>query len=204
MSNIEQFVNALNNDNMVDAKEAFETAIAAKISDKFEARKVELAANIAQNSGITEAKMDDSEVLKAATALAKNGKDEKAKDFGQGLVDYYKENDSFTPNQVSGLQNIMKNASFQMAKEEVELNENKATKDQASFLVSNSYLSKLGLTLTSQKNVKGSGTMNVVLKAPDKRTGKKAFAEIKKDLGRFSNVRVELKGLDDVIEVTLN
>jgi hypothetical protein len=148
--------------------------------------------------------MDDSEVLEAAKALAKNGKDEKTKSFGQGLVDYYKENDSFTPNQVSGLQNIMKNASFQMAKEEFELNENKATKDQASFLVSNSYLSKLGLTLTSQKNVKGSGTMNVVLKAPDKRTGKKAFAEIKKDLGRFSNVRVELKGLDDVIEVTLN
>jgi hypothetical protein len=174
MSNIEQFVAALSLDNMVDAKEAFESAIAAKINDKFEARKIELAAGItessvineadgwiaihpktskkleikagkdanslyaakqfaikhwnlskkdqnlmaiapAYNESVNEAKMDDSEVLKAAKALAKNGKDEKAKSFGQGLVDYYKENDSFTPNQVSGLQNIMKNASFQMA-----------------------------------------------------------------------------------------
>ena len=63
---------------------------------------------------ILEAKMENSEVLSAAKALAKNG-DEKAKEFGQGLVDFYAENKSFTPDQVSGLQNIMKNASFQMA-----------------------------------------------------------------------------------------
>ena len=72
-------------------------------------------------SALTESKMDDKEVLKAAKSLAKNGKDEKTKSFGQGLVDYYKENDSFTPNQVSGLQNIMKNASFQMAKEDTDV-----------------------------------------------------------------------------------
>ena len=64
-----------------------------------------------------EAKMDDSEVLSAAKKLAKEGKDEKTRNFGQGLVDYYKENKSFTPDQVSGLQNIMKNASFQFAKD---------------------------------------------------------------------------------------
>lgn len=67
---------------------------------------------------LDEAKMDDSEVLKAAKALASNGKDEKTKSFGKGLVDFYNKNKSFTPDQVSGLQNIMKNASFQMAKEE--------------------------------------------------------------------------------------
>lgn len=70
---------------------------------------------------LAESKMDDKEVLKAAKSLAKNGKDEKTKSFGQGLVDYYKENNSFTPNQVSGLQNIMKNASFQMAKEDTDV-----------------------------------------------------------------------------------
>jgi hypothetical protein len=67
---------------------------------------------------MNEAKMKDSEVLAAAKKLAKNGKDKKTKDFGKGLVDFHKKNNSFTPDQVSGLQNIMKNASFQMAKEE--------------------------------------------------------------------------------------
>lgn len=69
---------------------------------------------------LLEAKMKDEEVLKAAQALASNGKDDKTKSFGKGLVDFYKKNKSFTPDQVAGLQNIMKNASFQMAKEEVE------------------------------------------------------------------------------------
>ena len=64
---------------------------------------------------IKEAKMSDEDVLKAAELLAKNG-DEDAKKFANGLITYYKENDSFHPNQVSGLQNIMKNASFQLAK----------------------------------------------------------------------------------------
>jgi hypothetical protein len=63
---------------------------------------------------IFEAKMTDQEVLSAAKKLAKNG-DDKAKKFAQGLIDFYKENKSFTPDQVSGLQNIMKNASFQLA-----------------------------------------------------------------------------------------
>lgn len=62
-----------------------------------------------------EAKMKDSEVLSAAKKLAKNGKDDKAKKFGQGLVDFYEKEGSFTPDQVSGLQNIMKKASFQFA-----------------------------------------------------------------------------------------
>jgi len=66
---------------------------------------------------LDEAKMSNSEILAAAKRLAKNGKDTKTKNFGQGLVDFYKENESFTPDQVAGLQNIMKNAGFQMAKE---------------------------------------------------------------------------------------
>jgi len=66
-----------------------------------------------------EAKMDNSEVLSAAKSLAANGKNEKTKSFGKGLVDFYNKNNSFTPDQVAGLQNIMKNASFQMAKEGV-------------------------------------------------------------------------------------
>ena len=70
-----------------------------------------------EDDELEEAKMDDSEVLSAAKRLAKNGKDAKAKKFGQGLVDFYAKNKSFTPDQVAGLQNIMKNASFQLAKE---------------------------------------------------------------------------------------
>lgn len=68
-------------------------------------------------NSLKEAKMEDSEVLAAAKKLAANGKDEKAKAFGKGLVDFYAKNKSFTPDQVAGLQNIMKNASFQLAKE---------------------------------------------------------------------------------------
>ena len=64
-----------------------------------------------------EAKMSDSEIVSACKSLVSNG-DDKAKAFAQGLLDYYKENDSFHPNQVSGLQNIMKNSSFQMAKKD--------------------------------------------------------------------------------------
>ena len=67
---------------------------------------------------IKEAKMEDSEVLAAAKKLAKNGKNAKTKEFGQGLVDFYDKNGGFTPAQVSGLQNIMKNAGFQLSKSE--------------------------------------------------------------------------------------
>jgi len=63
---------------------------------------------------LSEAKMSDEEVLATAEQLAKNG-DDKAKEFANGLISYYKENNAFHPNQVSGLQNIMKNASFQLA-----------------------------------------------------------------------------------------
>jgi hypothetical protein len=72
---------------------------------------------------LEEAKMTDAEVLSAAKALAVNGKDAKTKAFGKGLVDFYKKEGSFTPAQVGGLQNIMKNASFQMAKESRDLSE---------------------------------------------------------------------------------
>ena len=64
---------------------------------------------------INEAKMEDSEVVSACKTLAKNG-DEKASKFANGLLAYYKEKGSFHPDQVAGLQNIMKNASFQLAK----------------------------------------------------------------------------------------
>ena len=63
---------------------------------------------------LNEAKMSNEEVKSACEKLAKNG-DEKAKAFAQGLLDYFDKNRSFHPNQVSGLQNIMKNASFQLA-----------------------------------------------------------------------------------------
>jgi len=83
---------------------------------------------LAESFDLTEAKMSDADVLSAAKRLAANGKDEKAKAFGKGLVDFYGKNDSFTPDQVSGLQNIMKNASFHLAKEEVEEIQEKAPK----------------------------------------------------------------------------
>lgn len=74
---------------------------------------------VKEDVGIQEAKMSDADVLSAAKRLAANGKDAKTKSFGKGLVDFYNKNDGFTPDQVAGLQNIMKNASFQMAKEGV-------------------------------------------------------------------------------------
>jgi len=66
---------------------------------------------------LTEAKMSDSDIEKACKDLAKTG-DDKAKTYANGMLDYYKENGSFHPNQVAGLQNIMKNASFQLAKKD--------------------------------------------------------------------------------------
>lgn len=70
-----------------------------------------------EESALSEAKMSNKEILDAAKQLAKNAKDEKTKNFGQGLVDFYNKNKSFTPEQVGGLQNIMKKAGFQFAKE---------------------------------------------------------------------------------------
>ena len=69
-----------------------------------------------EDEKLDEAIMADDEVLKAAKALAVNGKNSETKDFGKGLIAFHKKNGSFTPAQVSGLQNIMKNATFQMAK----------------------------------------------------------------------------------------
>jgi len=63
---------------------------------------------------VFEAKMTDEEITSVCKTIVKNG-DEKAKEFAQGMLDYYKDEKSYHPNQVSGLQNIMKNASFQMA-----------------------------------------------------------------------------------------
>lgn len=98
-----------------DAKEARRSGKEAKI--------VKVKGDFKESVDLEEAKMTDAEVLSAAKALAANGKDEKTKAFGKGLVDFYKKEGSFTPAQVGGLQNIMKNASFQMAKESVELSE---------------------------------------------------------------------------------
>ena len=86
-----------------------------------------LEAKMEESVDLEEAKMTDAEVLSAAKTLAANGKDAKTKAFGKGLVDFYKKEGSFTPAQVGGLQNIMKNASFQMAKESVELEEAQTT-----------------------------------------------------------------------------
>lgn len=66
---------------------------------------------------MNEAKMEDSEVVSACKTLAKNG-DAKASKFANGLLAYYKKKGSFHPDQVAGLQNIMKNASFQLAKKD--------------------------------------------------------------------------------------
>ena len=63
---------------------------------------------------LREAQMADDEAKKALETLLDNG-DEKAKEFAKGVLDYYEENGSFHPNQIAGLQNIMKNASFQLA-----------------------------------------------------------------------------------------
>lgn len=92
---------------------------------------------------VQESKMKDSEVLSAAKRLAEHGKDEKAKKFGQGLVDFYEKNKSFTPDQVAGLQNIMKNASFQLAKEEI----SESKKQRASTKITT--LSNLAYTIRS-------------------------------------------------------
>jgi len=83
-------------------------------------------AYLVEDVSLDESKMSNAEVLSAAKKLAANGKDAKAKSFGRGLVDFYKKNDSFTPDQVAGLQNIMKNAGFQLAKEETQLDEAKS------------------------------------------------------------------------------
>ena len=93
--------------NPLGLKEAVAEELRARVTLALEAK-----------TTIAEAKMTDAEVLSAAKALAANGKDEKTKAFGKGLVDFYKKEGSFTPAQVGGLQNIMKNASFQMAKDE--------------------------------------------------------------------------------------
>lgn len=74
------------------------------------------------------------------------------------------------------------------------------TRDQSKFYISNRYLSNLGLRL-DRKNDKNPDEINVTLRAPDRKVGKKAFAEIKKDLGEFQNVSIRLTGLDDAIEL---
>jgi hypothetical protein len=105
---VKQIIKEAMNQNPLGLKEAVEAELRNRITLALEAKMEE--------STLEEAKMTDEEVLSAAKALAKNGKDPKTKSFGQGLVDFYKKEGSFTPAQVGGLQNIMKNASFQMAK----------------------------------------------------------------------------------------
>lgn len=81
-----------------------------------------------ESVGLDEAKMSDIDVLRAARRLASVGKDDKTKEFGRGLLAFHTKHGSFTPAQVSGLQNIMKNAGFQFAKESVDLSEANASK----------------------------------------------------------------------------
>jgi len=75
--------------------------------------------NCVKEDSLQEAKMSDAAALKALKALATNGKNEKTKSFANGVIKFYAKNKSFTPDQIAGLQNIMKNAGFQMAKESV-------------------------------------------------------------------------------------
>lgn len=75
--------------------------------------------NCVKEDSLQEAKMSDAAALKALKALATNGKNEKTKSFANGVIKFYAKNKSFTPDQIAGLQNIMKNAGFQMAKEQV-------------------------------------------------------------------------------------
>ena len=76
--------------------------------------------NCVKEDSLQEAKMSDAAALKALKALATNGKNEKTKSFANGVIKFYAKNKSFTPDQIAGLQNIMKNAGFQMAKEEID------------------------------------------------------------------------------------
>jgi len=79
---------------------------------------------------LIEAKMTDEECLSACKQLAKSG-DDKAKEFANGLIAYYEKEKSFHPNQIAGLQNIMKNASFQMAEQ---INEAKVTSADGEYM----------------------------------------------------------------------
>lgn len=107
----------------VDAPDAYDDPRMHKSYLKYKNQK--------ESYDLDEAKMSNAEVLAAAKKLASNAKDAKTKEFGKGLVDFYAKNKSFTPAQVGGLQNIMKNAGFQLAKESYELEE--AKKDKPSF-----------------------------------------------------------------------
>ena len=113
---IKQIIQESINKNPLGLKEAVAEELRARIA-------LALEAKIEESVELEEAKMTDAEVLSAAKSLAANGKDPKTKAFGKGLVDFYKKEGSFTPAQVGGLQNIMKNASFQMAKESADLSE---------------------------------------------------------------------------------
>jgi hypothetical protein len=126
---VKQIIKEAMNQNPLGLKEAVEEELRRRMSLALEAR-MKMAEEDDEDDDdededddddddeddLEEAKMTDAEVLSAAKALAANGKDAKTKAFGKGLVDFYKKNKSFTPAQVGGLQNIMKHASFQMAK----------------------------------------------------------------------------------------
>lgn len=107
---IQKIIQESINKNPLSMKEAIAEELRIRVG-------LALEAKIDESFDLEEAKMTDAEILSAAKALASNGKNEKTKAFGQGLVDFYKKENSFTPAQVGGLQNIMKNASFQMAKD---------------------------------------------------------------------------------------
>lgn len=164
--------------------------------------------NKLEHVDLNEAKMSDTEVLNAAKSLAKNGKDAKTKAFGKGLVDFYQKNKSFTPDQVGGLQNIMKNASFQMAKESVELEEASNTLQKITAI-----LTKMGngtkvvkdkagyfhIKMTDGKNMSHQGpyhTLEDVLSALQK--DMKEEVELEEKYAKATDKLDDGKGMDPV------
>ena len=77
------------------------------------------------------------------------------------------------------------------------------TKEQSKFFHSKRYLSGLGLELV-RKDEETPDRITVTLGAPDGKVGKRAFAEMKKDLGEHQNVDLQLRGLNDIIELVFH
>lgn len=65
---------------------------------------------------LEEANMSDEEVLKVANRLKNHAKNVETRSFAKGLITFHKKNGGFSPNQVSALQNIIKQAPWQMTK----------------------------------------------------------------------------------------
>ena len=76
------------------------------------------------------------------------------------------------------------------------------TKDRSKFFVSKRYFSSLGLELV-EKDDKASDRIAVMLRAPDGKVGKRAFAEMKEDLDKHQNVDLRLRG-NVIIELVIH